>query len=198
PLAVLAEAPADRVKFFNKKEGEFLRDLMDYGPAAFDLPVSVLRADTFGATQGQITQALRRAAADEVPALCTCRETETYEARVAGYQRGLAQQERIMLAVLHVLRRFRDSPSEAAGVEDSVVVDRASLAFRQLSRAGFREEDLKDPDVVAAYQFAAPALSDAKDHVDRFLVRFDGVDLDAQFTADRPAFAAQFAALYGT
>ncbi|NQV78936.1 MAG: hypothetical protein HQ495_00185 [Alphaproteobacteria bacterium] len=197
PLDVLAEAPADRVKFFNKKESEFLRDLMAFGPTALDLPLSVLRADTFGATQGRITQALRRAGDDDLPALCACEMTERYAERIAGYQAGVAQQERIMFAVLHVLRRHADTADEDGAAENETVVDRAALAFRQISREGFREQDLKDPDVVEAYRVAAPALADAKDHVVRFLTRFDDDDLDSRFTADRPTFAAQFNLLYG-
>ena len=59
PLAVLMDDPVNRIKFLNEVERKDLDLLLDRGPLALDLPLSVLRYEVFGLSQSRIRQGLR-------------------------------------------------------------------------------------------------------------------------------------------
>ncbi|MHA1108017.1 MAG: hypothetical protein ACTSQV_02755, partial [Alphaproteobacteria bacterium] len=60
PFEVLGSAPANEIRFFNKREIALAELVVEGGDAALAMPLSVMRAQLFGAEQARITQALRR------------------------------------------------------------------------------------------------------------------------------------------
>lgn len=60
PFDVLQTPPADAIRFFNKRETAALELVVEGGDAALAMPLSVMRAQVFGAVQARITQSLRR------------------------------------------------------------------------------------------------------------------------------------------
>ena len=116
PLATLAEPPADAIKLLNGRERADAELLLEAGPGAERLMLSLLRRAVFGAVQARLSEALRRgglagaarvlAAAFEQPA------ADSKPAQPASYADWIARAdelashiERVMLASLHVLAR---------------------------------------------------------------------------------------------
>lgn len=78
----------------------------------------------------------------------------------------------------------------------------ARAAFGKLSRRGFRSHDLDDPDMIDGFAAAADPLFEINDHLAKFCIRLDRVNLPRgtwpdQFDADRAVFKSQFELLYG-
>lgn len=104
PLRRLADPPASTVKFLTGRETEALDLMAALGPHGPALPLSVLRAETFGAAQARLTQAIRRRADPaELAALAGLAGCESYEGRIAYWNRLDRQLARIALAALAVL-----------------------------------------------------------------------------------------------
>ncbi|MBE0529642.1 MAG: hypothetical protein IH626_02375 [Rhodospirillales bacterium] len=109
PLAALEEAPADAIKFLNRREVLALTLLFECGEAAFALPLSLLRCEVFGKGQGQLTQALRRrVGADELRMLIAACAPGTYLERNQDFRDIAVHLRRVLLACLHALARNRD------------------------------------------------------------------------------------------
>ncbi len=109
PLPLLDEPPASGIKFLNKREREDLALVIDCGPLARRLPMSVLRAEVFGQVQGRITQALRRkSATPEIRSLIEAREPD-YAVCEAGFAKLRDHVQRVLRAAAHVLLS-RDAP----------------------------------------------------------------------------------------
>ena len=86
PLPQLGEDPTGRIKFLYKKEKETMELLLDCGPMARRLPISLLRSEVFGKAQSRITQALRnRTAAGELCMLINTVSDETYQTQLDRY-----------------------------------------------------------------------------------------------------------------
>ncbi len=252
PLAGLQEAPADAVKFLNKREMTALELLLDCGAVALALPLSLMRCEVFGKGQGQITQALRRKVNGNT--LCTLIHDcapETYVERKQAFGGIAGHIERVLLASLHALARDRNSEaislvmalrpdmdfSPLAGLLDvgedrggnvvmlraAPVADRfltviedagevgpeisglmaeARKAFGGLSRQGFSDDAVEDPDVIEGFVEGSRVLRDMSGHVGAFIERLDRLELprsdwDVQFDTDKDTFAKQFKLLYG-
>jgi hypothetical protein len=109
PLLSLQEPPADAVKFLNKREMAVVDLLMDSGPVALSLPLSLIRCEVFGRAQGQITQALRRkAGSNELGALIDNGASQTYLERKEEFRRISFHMDRVLKASLHALAGARN------------------------------------------------------------------------------------------
>ncbi|MDP6404796.1 MAG: hypothetical protein QF797_06285 [Alphaproteobacteria bacterium] len=219
PLEVLADEPASRIKFLNRQESDTLTTLMEYGPAALSLPLSLLRHEVFGRSQQRITQALRKKRKDTVPALISCQDTSDYGAwteTLSGLREHLQQ---VIKASLHVAlgqsasddaviiappandyEHPSETPSDKAAIAD--VLAEAKQAFRSFSRQGFDENNLGDEDIIAGFEAGSAALVATREQIDVFLAALHKIestesDLGHWFQHDRKVFAGQFARLYG-
>lgn len=138
PLRRLAAPPAAGIKFLTGRETEALDLIASLGPQAPALPLSVLRAETFGAAQSRLTQSIRRRAeTSEVAALAALRDCENYDQRLAYWARLDGQLRRLALAALAALL---DAGRPEAAAELLAHVPDADLS-------GLRE--LVDPAAVA-------------------------------------------------
>jgi hypothetical protein len=221
PLALLDMPPADAIKFLNKRERDDLDLLMDCGPLAIDLPLSVLRCEVFGTVQGRITQALRRKVAKkEIHQLAACGEAEPYGERTGRYHDHEQHLLRVQKAVLHALTSddVDDEDTEARQPETSdtsnviplfgrntltdTAREQSQDAFKTLNRKGFSQNDLDNPDIREGFSIGAGALVQARDHLADFLVvlarlQTGDEDLAQVFAHDRTTFSDLFAAMYG-
>ena len=74
----------------------------------------------------------------------------------------------------------------------------ARKAFKALSRKGFEEEGLDDPDVVAAFGQASAPLVTIRDQLARALEDLQKDEgWQAEFEIDRSLFGEQFGRIYG-
>jgi hypothetical protein len=104
PLRLLAAPPAAAIKFLTGRETEALDLIAALGPQAPALPLSVLRAETFGAAQSRLTQAARRRASPtELATLAVLADCESYAERLDYWRRLDGQLRRIALAALAAL-----------------------------------------------------------------------------------------------
>jgi len=214
PLAALDEPPVDAIKFLNKKEREDVDGLMSYGPLVANLPLTVLRGDAFGAQQARITQATRRNPdSKKLAALIACTDVATYTDCTERYQDADQHLDRVQKAALHALLAdlgLADDDASDTDASDNVVplfgtADvrlQAETAFKNISRKGFHEADLDDPDIRDGFRIGAEALVQIRDHLDRYLSTLDRLqqddpDLTDQFKADLKTFRDQFSVLYG-
>ncbi|MBT3790041.1 MAG: hypothetical protein HN725_04895 [Alphaproteobacteria bacterium] len=226
PLAQLDSPPADAIKFLNKREREELDFLMDCGPLAIDLPLSVLRSDVFGAVQARITQALRRKEKQKhVLNLLVCDDAESYGQRTERYHDHEQHLLRVQKAVLHALTGDAidveevDTQRDPAGLpEDADTTNVVSLfsskamsddvrqegeeTFKHLNRKGFSDNDLDDPEIMEGFSVGAGALVQARDHLADYLVvlaRLQAADEDLEqtFSTDQEVFKTLFTVMYG-
>ena len=104
---------------------------------------------------------------------------------------------RIAGQTLEMLRR-----GEAPSPELAALTREAKGAYRAVSRKGFREQDLAEPETAEAFASGLPALARLRDHLRRFLEAFrvnrpPSGSWPAQFAADRRIFQQKFFLLYG-
>ena len=185
PLSMLESPPADAVKFLNKAEQELVVLLLDCGPVAQRLPVSLLRAEIFGRHQGRITQALRRNA--DVAALAGAVPSENYDERLQRWRDLRQHIMRVLAAAAHVLLR------ESGGDGLVTKLSEGRRAFRGFSRKGF--EDADDPATIAAFRAGIGPLTAIDEQVAALTARLSG-DAAPDFQADAAVFAAAFVMLY--
>ncbi len=188
PLTALDSPPADAVKFLNKAEAELVAMLLDCGPVAGRLPVSLLRAEVFGRHQGRITQALRRGT--DVAGLAREAPQETYEQRLERWSDLRRHIARLLSAAAHVLL------PAAANDDDAALADKLTegrRAFRGLSRKGF--EDAADPATVEAFRAAIAPLTAIDEQIATLSARLSG-DAAPDFVTDANLFASAFMELY--
>ncbi len=104
PFDVLGAAPANAIRFFNKREIAVAELVVEGGDAALAMPLSVMRAQLFGAVQARITQALRRG--EKMPAAAS--QAGGGYSENALKIRGLEDHvERVLLASFHILASAR-------------------------------------------------------------------------------------------
>ena len=194
PLEQLQEQPAASVKAYNKRELAVLHLPVSETAGVAALRLSYLRAQTFGALQNRLTQALRRQSGD-VAALIAAGPDATYADCVATLT-GLAQHtRRLMEATLYVLRRQRGNDDGTA--LDLVAFSAQRKAFNAISRVGFDQAALEDPDRRAAFEGLANALVPISKALADVTGAFEGEAWRTCERGDRSLFARAFNQLYG-
>jgi hypothetical protein len=213
PLAVLDAIGGD-INFLKKRrERAPIEALMSYGPIAQRLPHAFLRLDAFGPVQTAITTDLQvKRGAESVAARLTCKDVEPYlekKERLNEILEHVRQLQKASLHAIYVGEAAEDETVVTLFPEESHDVDALTLAredaakaFRTLTRKGFDEALLLDPNHVQAFRDAAGALLRIDAQLDHFLVtmsRLDGSaeNLASRFDEDRETFSHQFQTLYG-
>jgi hypothetical protein len=140
PLLALDESPVSDIKFLNRRESGALSLLFECGDAAFALALSLMRGETFGKGQGQITQALRRKVDEgELMSLIADCAPETYTQKKTELDGIAAHVDRALLASLHALARNKNP--EAINM---VVTLRPDIDFSPLRNLLEVENDADD------------------------------------------------------
>ena len=224
PLPLLDEAPASRIKFLNKRERDDLNLVIDCGPLARRLPMSVLRAEVFGQVQGRITQALRRkSAAAEVRSLIEAPDAD-YGTCEAGFAKLREHVQRVLQAAAHVLlggpephggnvvalgaadptalfeRMCRESEA-IDGERLAEALDQARRSFRGLARKGFEEQASGAPEIIEGFRAGVVVLQSIDRELGAYLATLralaDADGLAGQCERDRKIFREQFLRIYG-
>ena len=92
--------------------------------------------------------------------------------------------------------------SQKVGPDIADLIAEARKAYRGLSRQGFGDDMLDDPDTTEGFALGAGTLLDMSGHVTAFAELLDRAalpeaDWDGQFEADKRVFSDQFTVLYG-
>ena len=198
PLERLSEPPMDQVKFLNKRETETLSYLLPRLEEVRRWKLSYLRADVFGRGQARISQALRnKMLADDFRSLLEDAAPESYSDRLTAMGKIAVYLDKLMLASLYVVGRAREREAEAPEI-DFATMGKARKAFHSISRQGFQEELLDEPDTVTAFEQAADCLAPVNGrYVSILELLQDSQDWDKMYETDRPLFANQFRRIYG-
>tara|TARA_B100000315_G_scaffold260857_1_gene326435 strand:- start:6832 stop:8475 length:1644 start_codon:yes stop_codon:yes gene_type:complete len=228
PLNILDAEPANQIKFF-KKEGERkpIEALMQYGPYAGRLPRSFMQLEVFGSIQTAITTDLQvKRGETSVRQRLDCRDAMAYDDKREQFQTILAHVRQLQKATYFVLAgqdaadlgdnivafgaQNPDSVFEAARHNDNLddiemssdFMADAVDAFSKLTRKGFNEDMLEDPDGIEGFRMGAGALLSISGQLETFLTRMaaldkDGEDLNSKFDQDKQVFSNQFNLLYG-
>lgn len=190
PLGRFHEPPLDQVKFLNKRETETLSLPSAEGRRLHRLRQSYLRAETFGVGQHRLIQALRRKAGpEELQEIATDAAPESYGQRISGLRKIDSHLEKAALAAFHVL---------GAGDPGSDLATRARKAFDSLSRQGFENDRVGDPDIQDAFEAAAEPLASIRERLAGLMDALGEAETWANaYDEDRTVFADQFLRLYG-
>lgn len=227
PLPLLEEEPMARVKFLTGREKDALRLLLEMGPMARSLPMSLLRAEIFGPAQARLTQALRRQAGEsELRVLLGLDDVGDYAAhgeRMRNLQKRIVT---VMMASLHVLLRERgiagsgnitalnagnpaalfetmaQDPEPATLPGADQILGEAARAFRDISRKGFSDHEIEEPPILEAFRYGAGIVQAISRETETFLDTISHLDtgspdLTGCFHRDRETFRNQFERLYG-
>ena len=224
PLPLLDEPPASGIKFLNKREREELALVIDCGPLARRLPMSILRAEVFGQLQGRITQALRlKSEGPELRSLIDARDPD-YGVCQAGLAKLRDHVQRVLQAAAHVLlsgpapehgnvvalssadpaalfERLRRESPDIDAEHFATALDGAKRSFRALARKGFDEESAGASDIVAGFCAGVVVLQSVDHELGAYLATLRGIagedGLGGQFERDRAMFGEQFLRIYG-
>ncbi len=213
PFEALDDERVARINFL-KKRGERapLSLLMACGPRASRLPLSLLRAEVFGAVQAAITAGLQfKKGAVETGRGIACADAEPYREKERELRRLLSHVRRASLAAFHVLTGKDGLPGlAAAGSDDAeipaeavgAIAARAKEAFLGFGRKGFDAAGLDDEQHVEAFRIAAGALLAMTGQLEAYLGCLERIDkgrpdLESWFRRDRDLFSDQFEKLYG-
>ena len=193
PMELLQEQPAASIKAYNKRELAALELPLTETAGVTALPLSYLRAETFGPLQNRLTQALRRQSGDLGVLIATGPDT-TYSDCVATLARLAQHTRQVMQATLYVLRQQRQDDS-------GTTVDLAAFAaqrkaFNAINRAGFGQSALEDSNR-PAFEALANALAPISEALTTVLGAFENDRWRASEGIDRLVFAAAFNHLYG-
>ena len=109
PLQRLAAPPLAAVKFLKDTEHRLLEPLLDAGPAAHQLPLTVLRAQTFGPRQRQ----LGRAAPANRAVLLAFEDVPSYSVWLAHMEQAQTRLQTLRDACLHTLLHLRSTVAVA-------------------------------------------------------------------------------------
>jgi hypothetical protein len=108
PLLKLTSEPINQIKFLNKQECNHLEKLLSAGDLALRLPLSILRADSFGKTQSRVTQALRlHSSTQDLEEIISEGPEDTYQDRQVIYEKLHDHALRSVYASLHALAQAR-------------------------------------------------------------------------------------------
>lgn len=201
PLEGLNEMPAATVKFLNKMETRRASQVLDQGSYLYQLLLSHMRMMVFGAAQGRIPTALKsKAPTDSLDICIEGAIASDYESEVGEVEKLVKHLERVQLASLYVLTLKDQSAVDGALAvrhADFSVLNRAKQAFAAINRAGFRDQDLENTEMVAGHKAAVPSLTAVTEKISRHLTKLNGQgDWAEQFAADQPVFLDQFRAIY--
>jgi hypothetical protein len=137
-LTELSSPPADRLKSVNKREAARLELVLEAGDAAGILPLTILRAEVFGAHQARIIQALRRrsghAGQDLVAGLIGTSPEETYATTVASFGTIAMHLLKVRKALMYIL--FRNRRPEALAIAVSLFPEMAPALKQSVSGSG--------------------------------------------------------------
>ena len=231
PLPLLDQRPASGIKFLTKTgERASLAPLMAFGPFAVRLPLAFLRYLSYGAVQSAITTAIQFYPGQPPPEVhVKCIHAENYWDRKELYRQLLEHLGRMQLATYHVLcqstprgaggnivsldavcsadlfevaRRDLEGEPEVPEAEAKAMGEMAAGMFRRISRSGFDEDLLTDPDQLEGFRIGAGVLYAAANILRRYLENLRRLDgngdgLSIWFEDDRATFAAEFNKLYG-
>ena len=224
PLPLLDEGPASRIKFLNKREREGLSLVIDCGPLARRLPMSVLRAEVFGQIRRRITQALRnKSVAREVRSLIEAADAD-YGSCEAGFAKLREHVQRVLQAATHVLlsepaphegnvvaigatdptalfeRMCRESEA-IDGARLAEALERAKRSFRGFARKGFEEDAAGTPEIIEGFRAGVVVLQSIERELGAYLATLgevaEGQGLGGRCERDRELFREQFLCIYG-
>ena len=104
--------------------------------------------------------------------------------------------------LIAVFERLRESSGSSNPEDLGCVLDDAGKAFRSISRKGFAERELDDPDLVEGFRSGAGILLAIAQEIDGFLNTMKRIDqndpnLVGWFQRDVEDFRARFERLYG-
>ncbi|RED53534.1 hypothetical protein [Aestuariispira insulae] len=198
PLERLMEPPLDRIKFLNKRETETLSYLLPRLEEVRRWRISYMRAEVFGRGQARISQALRnKMLADEFMSLLENAAVENYQDRLSAMEKVAGYLDKLMLAALYVVGRAQERDNETSTI-DFAVMGKARKAFHSISRQGFQEELLDEPETAEAFEQAADCLAPVNGRFQSILELLqDSEDWGKIYEMDRPLFANQFRRIYG-
>ena len=194
PLERLQEQPAASVKAYNKRELAALQLPVAETAGVAALRLSYLRAETFGAWQNRLTQALRRESGD-VAALIDAGPNASYQDCVTALTRLTQHTRHVMDATLYVLRHRREDDGGAA--VDLAAFATQRQAFNAINRAGFDRAGLEDPERHAAFEALVDALAPISQALAKVIETFEDETWRASEASDRLLFATAFNHLYG-
>jgi hypothetical protein len=213
PLDRLDEEPVARIRFLTAEERALIDLAFALGPKAIALPLSVLRADVFGAVQNLLTAARRRRDRARIEEAATCADAEPYPARAARLAALDQVCEQVLkaaaFAVLqreprptNVIRFRRGGVAEPAADPFAERLAEGERAFAAIRRDGFARAALADPDAVEGFKLGGEALLALRRHLTQFRAALDteaartAGSLARQFDDDRAAFSAELTDLY--
>jgi hypothetical protein len=193
PEPDLDEEPAARIKFLTDAERAVIATIADYGPYGERLPVSLLREATLGAWQRRVVQASRDA--DHSRTVIDLGPGEDYPSRLARQHQVAHLLDRAIRAAAFVT--LRDHP-DAVGTPQLATAKRD---FASMTRAGFRDADLADPEVVAGFREGALVLMRIAERLRRYHIALaralPAARMSERFSTDQATFAAVLGRLYG-
>jgi len=130
PLDLLDSPPANEIKYLNKTERSTLELLIESGHTAQVLPLSILRAEVFGAVQARLTQALRRGTspATVVKANANQAVNSGYESSAKDFEKTTNNLERGLLASFYHLATAGDDAAISVLLEMRPDIDLSPLA----------------------------------------------------------------------
>lgn len=141
-LGWLADSPADRIKFLNRKEHDDLQRLVEDGDTGRALALSLIRCEVFGKGQSRITQALRRKVdAQTLRSLTEQPAQADYADWLGQLRKHQAHLDKVLQASLHVLLRGESEQSLALLSELAGEMDLTPL--RQLWPSAQADDDDK-------------------------------------------------------
>ncbi len=207
PVKRLESADLSKVRFLNKKDLELIRYLVEDPNAIDEVLRSTLRTGTLG--QGQHKLGKHKSGK---PAVLRSAIEEATERSFNDLRTDFRDvSDRLDMAIeasLYVLNRYgADAKNEGEPVieMDFQQMARARQAFENINRAGFRQQDMHDAEVIAAHRLASREVTRLKELLERIqlawtrLLEPEGNEQHgtAMFREDRELFAAQFVKLYG-
>ncbi len=159
PLDVLRTAPANAIKFLNKREVAAIALLMEAGDGALAMPLSVLRVLVFGAVQARITQSLRRGDAGPPPAMAS-NQAEGYSGRTQRIRDTGGHLERVLLATFHVLASARHGRAITVLLGLRPEIDLTPLAPLVRGTRGTADNVVDFPSPAAGVRFLSDIAAD--------------------------------------
>ena len=221
PLSALVEPPASDIKFlYEGSDQPLVRRLLDYGPMAAELPMTLLRAEVFGGIQSEISNAIRTKRVADIPNLIALDAAETYRDREAALDGLRSKIDENLQAARYVLLRGAALapanviafPSTAGGPgggpERSMsgdfdeALEAAYKVFRRIKRKGFEDALVDDPERIEGFRIGAAALMQIDGQLGSYigtLQRIDGGerDLGDWYRHDGSVFRGRFDQIYG-
>lgn len=171
PLERLMRDPCDSVRFLTKAEAKGLDLLMESGPQACQLPLSLLRCEVFGAAQARITQGKRRKLnRSAFHALIDDCVVQDYDDMRARFSSLAGHVERLLLAAFHALAESGRAEAIAVLLKMRPTLDYSPLApyFVASENEAARVESLSRHGVAARFS----TLVSATDMLDEPLRAF--------------------------